>query len=114
LPADTRLLVRYGGNSEGEAFQLGEKPDPQAVFCEVLEEGSGNEAGAGGQAGSSGRPEIGGVALLSCRLYTQGPASLDVTATGYLPVEDRDLTLDDELCGVAVEIQLSPMVEADP
>ena len=45
---------------------------------------------------------------LSCRLYTQGPARLDATASGYEPIEEQSLELDDERCKVDVEVVLIP------
>ena len=51
----------------------------------------------------------GGVQALRCRLYTQGPARLDVTATGYTSIEDQPLSLDTrKRCEIAVPVVLMP------
>ena len=50
---------------------------------------------------------------LSCRLYTQGPARIDVMATGYEPIEEQDLTLDGEKrCRVDVPVELKRLLDA--
>ena len=105
LPPDLRLNVRYGGNHEGEAYALGEKHTPQAVFCneDTSEGGAGNDPAPSGGGQSSSEPAVAeaDVWALRCRLYTQGPARIDVTATGYEPIEEHDLTLaNDERCRV--------------
>ena len=47
---------------------------------------------------------------LKCGLYTQGPARLDVTATGYEPVEDKTLSFEDkDHCEIAVTVKLTPL-----
>jgi hypothetical protein len=91
LPPDLRLNVRYGGNHEGESYALGKKHTPQAVFCS-------EEASEG---------------ALRCRLYTQGPARIDVTATGYEPIEEQDLTLArGERCRVEKTVELKLLMDA--
>jgi len=119
LPPDTRLNVRYGGNHEGEAYALGENPTPQAVFCDEdttpggapsVGSADGEPAGAGG-ADSVAPSE--GVFSLHCRLYTQGPARVDVTATGYEPIEEQDLLLDEEeRCRVERTVELKVLMDA--
>jgi hypothetical protein len=116
LPADTRINVRYGGNQDGESYTLGHPRTPQAVFCvedhstggASSDDTAGGAAGVGGAAStSSGADDA--VQRLSCRLYTQGPARLDVTATGYVPIDDRALSLDDKLrCEVPEDVVLLP------
>jgi hypothetical protein len=116
LPADTRINVRYGGNQEGEPYALGENATPQAVFC-VEDTTIGGApaagpdpasvtAGAGGakaDAGNAGNA----VQALRCRLYTQGPARLDATATGYEPINDQALSLaSKKRCEVEVSVKL--------
>ena len=116
LPPDTRLNVRYGGNHEGEAYALGETPSKQAVFCDEDPSQGGApaevtaSAGAGGS-GSTAEPN-GEVWALRCRLYTQGPARIDVTATGYEPIEEQDLTLGDERCQVVRVVELKVLMDA--
>ncbi|HKY34315.1 MAG TPA: hypothetical protein VJN18_00115 [Polyangiaceae bacterium] len=123
LPSDTRLNVRYGGNHEGEAYALGVKPTKQAVHCDEVRvppdaAGGGGAAGAladEGGAGGAGPTSTSNspIFALSCRLYTQGPARVDVTATGYEPIEKQDLTLDEKKrCRVEVEVQLQVLMDA--
>lgn len=103
LPPDTRINIRYGSNQEGEPYRLGQKTSGQAVFCE--------EASSVGGSGAGGAPEAdadaAGVQALRCRLYTQGPARLDATASGYEPIEDLALPLDQEdYCEVEFDVKL--------
>jgi len=112
LPADTRINVRYGGNQDGEPFALGDEGIRQAVFCEQSVGGAASEpstttAGAGGA--PSDTPSVDGVQALLCRLYTQGPARLDVTASGYQAIDDLPLSLDSKVhCNVPFEVVLMP------
>ena len=119
LPPDTRINVRYGGNQEGEPYALGETAAPQAVFCVEdtsvggalgTDEGE-SVAGVGGAASEATEPAIpDNVQALRCRLYTQGPARLDVTASGYEPIDDRALSLErKKRCEVAVPITLEAL-----
>ena len=116
LPADTRINVRYGGNREGEPYVLGDTRTPQAVFCKELTappadpnaEGSGSAGAAGA---SPTTPE--GVFTLRCRLFTQGPARLDVSAEGYQSIEDESLSFDDdERCEVEKPVTLKRLLDA--
>jgi hypothetical protein len=114
LPADTRINVRYGGNHEGEPYALGQTIPGQSVFCEELASvgGKASVSSPSGAAGEGGSPATGGgeVEALACRLFTQGPARVDATATGYEPIMDYPLLLDGkERCKVEVEVMLLPM-----
>jgi len=117
LPPDTRLVVKYGGNNDGEPYALGETPSPQVVFCseKTASEGgaTASEGGATASEDSGETPNEGGVYSLFCRLYTQGPARVDVTATGYEAIEERDLTLGKKRCLVDVELELTPLPPPD-
>jgi hypothetical protein len=125
LPADTRIKVVYGSDQEGEPYALGQHARKQAVFCDedTTQGGAPStsddepaprvEAGAAGAAGSS--PEDGSnegesvVWALRCRLYTQGPARLYVTATGYEPIDDKPLSFEGtDRCDVDVRVTLEP------
>lgn len=115
LPEDTRINVRYGANPEGEPYTLGEKGSPQAVRCTEDSSPGGAPSDAGeaeggdGGSGGSGGGGPGGVWALRCLLYTQGPARLDVTASGYETIDDRALSLDRKhRCDVDVDITLEP------
>lgn len=127
LPSDTRINVRYGSNQEGEPYALGQPGRKQAVFCEEdtmrgggpgeTAEALGGAVAAGGAGGAQPPPETPDestdVWSLRCRLYTQGPARVDVTATGYEPVEDRALPFDDDRCNVEATVLLTPLVEEE-
>lgn len=109
LPPDTRINVRYGSNQDGEPYQLGQQASPQAVFCEEDTSTGGAPSSAGGAGGevSETTAEPAGVQALRCRLYTQGPARLDVTATGYEPIERQDLSFDTrDHCQIEVDVKL--------
>lgn len=116
LPADTRINIRYGGNPEGEPYELGNPRPAQAVKCseDLTQGGAGAEgpalvggAGAGGVVAAPTTDER--VWALRCGLYTQGPARVDVTATGFEPVDDQALSFDDRRhCEVEHEVTLVP------
>ena len=122
LPADTRLNVRYGGNHEGEAYELSQTPSPQAVFCTEHDSPLGGAPSVGGasnadsaQGGAATEPAPGNAEVwaLVCRLYTQGPARIDVTASGYEPIEELELTLDErDRDRVERLVELKPLLDA--
>jgi hypothetical protein len=117
LPSDTRINIRYGGNPEGEPYELGKPRTPQAVSCEEdLTQGGApadapalvGGAGAGGVVATPTSDER--VWALRCGLYTQGPARVDVDATGFEPVDDQALSFDDRRrCEVEHEVTLVPL-----
>lgn len=127
LPRDTRINVLYGSNQDGEPYALGQQARGQAVFCEEdtvqgggpsdIPEPSAGVGGAAGGASAERTPsddEAGGhgpdVWALRCRLYTQGPARVDVTATGYEPIEDQALLFgDDDRCNAPALVVLVPL-----
>jgi hypothetical protein len=119
LPPDTRLNVRYGSNQEGEPYVLGQPGRKQAVFCDedTTENGGapndgGSEQSLAGAGGAAGTPPAvdADVWALRCRLYTQGAALIDVTATGYEPIERYALPFDaDDRCDVRVNVKLVPL-----
>jgi hypothetical protein len=122
LPPDTRINVRYGGNPDGEPYALGETRTPQAVSCSEATGGApsdddGPSSGEGGAAGASASVSASAPALdnaavlaLKCGLYTQGPARLDVSATGYEPIEDQELSFERKKhCKVPIEVKLLPL-----
>jgi hypothetical protein len=116
LPPDTQINVHYGGNQEGETYALGDSRTPQAVFCDEDTTAGGAPAASEPNAPTSGAggapnevPPDDGVQALRCRLYTQGPARLDVTASGYTTIEDQRLPLDTkERCEIAAAVVLMP------
>lgn len=115
LPADTRINVRYGGNPDGEPYELGERRSPQAVSCDEDTSPGGapavaDAAGAGAGGVASGSTEDLDVWKLKCRLYTQGPARLDATAMGYEPIDDEELSFEHERhCEVTRRFVLVPL-----
>src|ERR1041384_3095999 len=82
LPSDTRINVRSGSNQTGEAYELGQSMRGPAVFCEEDTQSPMSEGGANqGGAAATDQDSSHDVYELRCRLYTQGPARLDATAT---------------------------------
>jgi len=121
LPADTRINIRYGGNPEGEPYALNDPRTPQAVSCaEDFTQGGAWSEAAAQQAGAGGAPAMAPsdaeVWALRCGLYTQGPARVDVSATGYELIEDLALSFDDKRhCEVDKPITLVPLKpDVDP
>ncbi len=122
LPDDTRINVRYGGNHEGEPYQLGQDKPGQSVFCSeqvshggasgVTDDGASDDGASGGGGGEQQREEPAAddhVDVLKCRLFTQGPARLDAAASGYEPVVDQALALQgNDRCEVPIEVVLIP------
>ena len=113
LPADTRIKVRYGGNPEGEPYELGKPRPPQAVSCVEDTSAGGAPADEGtavaGDAATGSNEDL-DVWKLSCGLYTQGPARLDATAAGYEPIEDEQLSFHgEENCEVPKAFMLVPL-----
>lgn len=132
LPRDLVLRVKYGGNPEGEEFRMTEATTPVAVFCsratrqgEVLNGGLPIPDGAGGtsaafpsgagEGGGGGRPDVliddprsrSGVEALSCRLWTDGPATLELEAEHHHPLgEIPELDTESGVCTVEEEVLL--------
>jgi hypothetical protein len=104
LPDDLWLQVEYGGGKE--TFSFAPTEPPQVVFCtRVSGEGgaaapSALTAGGTGAGGAAGATES-----LECELWTEGPATIEVKALGYEPVE-RELKVDLEVCTTAVTLEL--------
>jgi hypothetical protein len=112
LPGDTRINVRYGGNRDGEPYALGDTRTPQAVFCKEMSTPRAEETPGEGGA-TSAIDERPGVWTLRCRLFTQGPARLDVEAHGYQSIEDQSLSFDDEQrCEVEKTVVLKRLLDA--
>jgi hypothetical protein len=129
LPRDLRLDVEYGAGDE--SYTLGSTTKPQIVFCSAIPwDAVPSDAGAGGTAASSdetggefalagsvgeaggssageggARPMSAHYQSIECSLYTEGPATVRVTALGFEKVE-RELKVDDKECTTAVELEL--------
>ena len=134
LPRDLAVRVKYGGNPEGEVFRMTERTTPVAVFCsratrqgEILDGewpiplgGGGMSAqfpGAGGEGGGAGAHEVpgdhppprSGVEALSCRLWTDGPATLELESEHCRPLEEiPDLDTESGVCTVEEEVLVVP------
>jgi hypothetical protein len=118
LPSDTLIVLIYG--SGREEYRLSENGTPEVLFCSPADtEGEPLEAGApdpaqGGASGASGASSTGGggasaasgVASLRCELWTQGPATLEITGRGY-PDLREELKLQRETCTVEAELELT-------
>lgn len=86
VPEDVRIRVRYGSGEE--TFEAGGGDAPKVVFCEVNRETS--------DAGPGPIREVG------CDLWTDGAATVWVTAKGYADVT-RDLEAEREgRCGLVL------------
>lgn len=94
LPEDLSLAVEFGGGNETVSLASGIKG--QIIFCDLVSE----EAGDGGRAGDEA------YAALQCELWTEGPATVQITATGFEPIE-RDLRIDEDECTTPIELQLA-------
>jgi len=109
LPDGTRVNVRYGANQKGEAYVIGTPSTPQAVHCtEDTTPGGAPGDAQDPEAASGGAPGESGVWALRCLLYTQGPARLDVRATGYEPIVDLSLDHEDG-CEIPIVETLEPL-----
>jgi hypothetical protein len=112
IPSDTAITVEYRG-SESETFSLARPAHNLDVCCRLGLSTSGAlpdvpcpsgsalvEAGAAGRSDAAIAPPTEPTALF-CELWTNGPATVHVTASGYA-VMDRILEskLRDDKCGV--------------
>ncbi|MFO7181126.1 MAG: hypothetical protein DIU78_020670 [Pseudomonadota bacterium] len=100
LPSDVSVTVHYGGGRE--TYTLTEPSSPQVLFCEVRS--------AERTAGAAGAPDE-GVSSLVCRLWTEGPATLEVNADGYVPI-DEELRLEPGACTTTIGIDLIPEMDS--
>lgn len=108
LPPDTRINVRYGANHEGEPYTLGEPSTPQAVRCtEDSSPGGAPSVEPEAPLGGAGN-DTGDVWALRCLLYTQGPADVDVTATGMEPLSEALSQDRKHRCDIKAYLTLKP------
>jgi len=110
LPEGTRINVRYGANQRGEAFVIGEPTTPQAVHCDedTTPGGGPSDSRDTGSSGAGGSPGTAEVWAVHCLLYTQGPARLDVDASGYQPIKDMALDIP-KGCELPIVATLEPL-----
>jgi hypothetical protein len=130
LPTDTEVDVQYGGMLT-ESYRLDSPSAPDVLFCTptsasenpselggASSSGSPTAGTSGTLAGSGGAPgaEAGGAAspatspstqLLTCELWTEGPASVTVKGSGVQEIAAM-LTPDAKVCAVSANIHLLP------
>jgi hypothetical protein len=105
LPWDTSLEVLHGTGIE--EFRLDQPhPNSEVLFCRDATRDGGwvepLDAAGGSDAGSGPQP----VEALLCELWTDGPADITVSATGY-PTVDRTLHAKSETgCIQTVDVEL--------
>lgn len=116
LPADTEVVVEYGGGSE-ESYLLDAEPEPRIMFCmphvpgpadpaQKSNAGAGGQAaGGGGDGGADGEPAA-PATRLECELWTQGPAIVEITGGDYALLHE-DLKLARDECTLAVDLALT-------
>lgn len=97
LPADTVVKVAYGGGIE--EYDLASPPDqPEVVFCDRVQA----DAGAGqtdGGTDDAGNVASGPVEALTCSLWTNAAATIDIDGSGY-PVLEQQLEAEKDDCGI--------------
>jgi len=96
LPSDVSVTVDYGGGRE--TYTLADPSSPQVLFCEAQL--------ASGAAGAAGATDD-SVAHLVCRLWTEGPALLEVSAADYEPI-NQELRLEPDVCTTTFTVELVP------
>lgn len=82
LPHDTEVLVEYSGGEE--PYFLSKPNDNEIVLCQATHGGAQADAGdAGGASDAGDAGALGPVTTLTCKLWTQGPATVTVKAPGF-------------------------------
>ncbi|MFZ5890112.1 MAG: hypothetical protein ACOY0T_03510 [Myxococcota bacterium] len=115
LPEDTLISVKFGGDGH-ETYRPNAHNERQVLFCEsarALGQGEGGaggsnsaEAGAGGSNGETNTPNI---RVITCELWTGGPAWVTVRAGVW--EESQALTPKSDICTVWNSIDLGAKVE---
>jgi len=119
LPEDLIVRIEYGGGEE-EYVLANPGTEQKALFCDpadrdgnVIEAGApapngtgGIGAGGGGAGGESGAPSVGPVEALFCRIWSFGPARIEVETVMYPMVEPLDLTHEQDVCTGKAELEL--------
>jgi hypothetical protein len=117
LPANTRVAVAYGGNLK-ESYVLAQDSQNVDVCCRpsdpivgdlpsvrcaisqplVLDDGGDEAKHDGGDAATGAAPVTG----ILCSLWTNGPATVTVNATGYVTIDQtlNSRLQQDSQCGV--------------
>lgn len=96
LPEDTVLTLRYGGGVE--IYDLAKPGKSHSVlFCDPKRASDGT-AGASGAAGAGGAPDGFATDALSCDVWVEGAATIEVSGGGY-PVLSQKLEGETNDCG---------------
>lgn len=103
LPGDLKLAVEFGGGNE--ELSIGGGTDGQIIFCDLLPFEVGDGGRSGDEGGASGT-DVASYGALQCELWTEGPATVQITASGFEPLE-RDLRIDEDECTTPVELELT-------
>lgn len=99
LPPDTVVKVEYGGGSE-EYSLASPPPQPEVVFCDPIDADAGTGANDGGSdAAGTTDAGTGPVMALSCKLWTNAAATIDVQGSGY-PLLEQQLQAQKDDCGI--------------
>jgi hypothetical protein len=105
LPPGTRVRFEYGGGDE--TFELGVPHTGVVVFCETHPTPSDTDEDGVGAGGASGAEPV-EVTAIECKLWTGGATDVQVTAMGYLKIDDHTLRTNRDLCTVTETIELEP------
>jgi hypothetical protein len=99
LPDDTTVEVTYGGDNSETYSLTGPGESHEVLFCTPEGANSEPEAGHAGQGGASS----GGPSTLSCELWIEGGAAVEVNGGNLEPLE-MELAPESDECGpVTVE-----------
>jgi len=112
LPEDLIVRIEYGGGEE-EYVLADPGTEQEALFCDpadregnVIDAGAPAPNGAGGAGGEGGAPSVGPVEALFCRIWSFGPARIEVETVAYPMVEPLDLTHERDVCTGKAELEL--------
>lgn len=111
LPEDTTVLVTFGGDGH-ESYRPDARNERQVLFCDATRATAGGEGGANGAdmqdlAGAGGTSaDVAGISTIACELWTGGPASVRVQASGWSV--SQALTPKADTCTVWNSIVLGP------
>ncbi len=98
LPPDTVVTVNYGGGSE--EYDLASPPaQPEVVFCDQVKADAGTGASDSGSDAATADAGSGKVMALSCKLWTNAAATIDIQGSGY-PLLEQQLQAEKDDCGI--------------
>jgi hypothetical protein len=108
LPVDTRIRVSYGA-SQSESYKLSVPKQNADVCCQASAEVVSGDLPRVPCSAATLVTDAGPPSAIQCTLWTNGPTTVDVNASGYVPLNTvlNTRLQDDEKCGVeTVEAQL--------